>query len=544
MINTYADALYRIKRGFLIIGLTGYTGSGCTSIANILAKSKPEFPGYEVIENVIDEQRVKKLERIWAELEWHKFITIEISKVIFLLAIYSSIKSNFKKGPQGILRELALPRKEIFLSANHLIKPNINLYKRDAARKIVVAYENAKQLYGIFKKQANLNLEEFIELMQNWGDETRRFGKILAWGTSGKANPENILILPEATRRIIKSYRIARDSSHFVIDAFRDPFEVEFFKRRYNEFYLIGVHRDLTERQNILLSSGLSKQFIKNLNKREKGKLFDRKTKNNVDLWITSQNIDECLQRADYYLVNKNVASPKRPILKFHIIKLLCLINKPGCIPPTIDERNMQLAMSARQNSGCISRHVGAVVVNREGYVLGVGWNDPPKGQIPCLFRSGKDILQSNHQNFYSNFEKSEKFIEHIEKENIGDNPFCFREELSKIEDGKKLAEYTRALHAEENAMLQAARHGFEALKDGILYTTDCTCTLCAKKAYHLGVKRIVYIEEYPGISIQQTIETGEREIKVEQFQGVVGAAFFKLFTPLVQEKDFLKLYS
>ena len=157
MINTYADALYRIKRGFLIIGLTGYTGSGCTSIANILAKSKPEFPGYEVIENVIDEQRVKKLERIWAELEWHKFITIEISKVIFLLAIYSSIKSNFKKGPQGILRELALPRKEIFLSANHLIKPNINLYKRDAARKIVVAYENAKQLYGIFKKQANLN---------------------------------------------------------------------------------------------------------------------------------------------------------------------------------------------------------------------------------------------------------------------------------------------------------------------------------------------------------------------------------------------------
>ena len=543
MIRTYADALFSIKRGFLIIGLTGYTASGCTAVANILARTKkPAFPGIEEVKDIIDEFRLKKLQHVWEELQWQKFTNIEIAKVIFLIAIYDSIRFNFKKGTQLKLAELSGPHKRIFSAAKYLIIPKVNLYRSDYAEKVVTAYEQARNLYGSFKSKTGLNLEQFIELMQNWGDEIRKFGRILSKSTAIKASPENILVLPEAVRRLIKAYRIARNNKLFVIDAFRNPFEVEFFKRRYNEFYLIGVQREQSTRRTSLLKN-CSEQFIQKLERREKGKLIEKKNKNNVSEWITSQNVEECLQKSDYYILNKYDGTGTRPYLRLHIIKLLSLINKPGCITPTTDERNMQIAISARQNSGCLSRHVGAAVVSKDGYIIGVGWNDPPKGQVSCLFRSATDIINQKNTNFYSEYEKQPDFINHIEKENIGDNPFCFREEYAKIKGGKQ-AEYTRALHAEENAMLQAITHGFDALKGGTLYTTDCTCTLCAKKAYHLGISRIVFIEEYPGISIQQTIKTGQREIIVDQFQGVTGAAFFKLFSPLVNEKDFLKLYT
>ena len=85
--------------------------------------------------------------------------------------------------------------------------------------------------------------------------------------------------------------------------------------------------------------------------------------------------------------------------------------------------------------------------------------------------------------------------------------------------------------------------HGAAAVKNSTLYTTDSPCTLCSKKAYQLGVKKIIYIEEYPGISLKQSIKVGKKPIKIEQFEGACGSTYFNLFSPLMPEKDFLKLY-
>jgi dCMP deaminase len=203
----------------------------------------------------------------------------------------------------------------------------------------------------------------------------------------------------------------------------------------------------------------------------------------------------------------------------------------------------MQLAMSARQNSGCISRHVGAVVVNSNGYVLGVGWNDPPHGQVPCSLRTTGELLTDLNEKVFSEYERGSDFINHIRSSKLSGQPFCFKEELFHL-TGKKHNEYTRALHAEENALLQSMTHGPDTLQDSILYTTDSPCTLCSKKAYQLGVKRIVFVEEYPGISVSQSLRVGDREIVIEQFEGVTGSAYFKLYSPLMPEKDYLKLYA
>lgn len=56
-----------------------------------------------------------------------------------------------------------------------------------------------------------------------------------------------------------------------------------------------------------------------------------------------------------------------------------------GLVSPTTIERTMQMAYSAKSNSGCISRKVGAVIVNIDNSVQAIGWNDVPKGQVPCV---------------------------------------------------------------------------------------------------------------------------------------------------------------
>ena len=71
-------------------------------------------------------------------------------------------------------------------------------------------------------------------------------------------------------------------------------------------------------------------------------------------------------------------------MLSEQLMKYLALILQPGLVAPTHIERCMQLAFNAKYNSGCLSRQVGAVITGEDFSVRAVGWNDVPKGQVPC----------------------------------------------------------------------------------------------------------------------------------------------------------------
>jgi dCMP deaminase len=194
--------------------------------------------------------------------------------------------------------------------------------------------------------------------------------------------------------------------------------------------------------------------------------------------------------------------------------------------------------------SGCLSRQVGAAIIGPQGYVVGIGWNDPPDKQVPCALRVCGELSAEDqaHDRPFSEYERSEAFRRRLESR-PPDEPFCFRAELAAIKN-KKEAEYTRALHAEENAFLQTAKVGGATVVGSTLYTTSSTCTLCAKKAYQLEVKRVIYIERYPDLAYEQTIMSGAIEIRYEQFEGIAGSAFFALYSPLMPEKDLIAYYS
>ena len=135
----------------------------------------------------------------------------------------------------------------------------------------------------------------------------------------------------------------------------------------------------------------------------------------------------------------------------------------------------MQLAQQAATRSTCLRRQVGAVLV-RDRRVLATGYNGAPRGVAHCL--------------------------------DVG----CLREQLG-IPSGER-QELCRAIHAEQNAVIQAAVHGV-AIEGATLYATLQPCVLCAKILINCGVGEIHYVEGYPDeLSLAMFQEAGVVVVK------------------------------
>ena len=228
-------------------------------------------------------------------------------------------------------------------------------------------------------------------------------------------------------------------------------------------------------------------------------------------------------------------------MLSEQIIKYLALIHQPGLVAPTHIERCMQLAFNAKYNSGCISRQVGAVVTGEDFSVRAVGWNDVPKGQVPCNLRCVEDYCRNKDAETFSAFELHDTmFGETMDKANtllkgeeIKGNKegryyaYCFKDLYNGLKDNKNQV-YTRALHAEENAFLQIAKYGGAEIQGGKLFSTASPCELCSKKAYQLGIKEIYYIDPYPGIAQEHILKFGRNNNpQMILFYGAIGNAYF-----------------
>lgn len=125
---------------------------------------------------------------------------------------------------------------------------------------------------------------------------------------------------------------------------------------------------------------------------------------------------------------------------------------------PSWDEYFISIARLVSTRSTCLRRKVGSILV-RDKKILATGYNGAPSN------------------------------IEHCEKTG------CLREKMN-IRSGER-HELCRGLHAEQNALLQAALHG-SGVKDAIIYSTTQPCVICAKMLINAGIKEIVITGEYP----------------------------------------------
>lgn len=262
------------------------------------------------------------------------------------------------------------------------------------------------------------------------------------------------------------------------------------------------------------------------------------------------QDTQSAVQSADIILGNRGSELE----LAYQVVKYVSLIMHPGLVPPTKEERCMQTAFNAKVNSGCISRHVGAVVTDKDYNILSIGWNDAVCNKVPCIFRSLRDLKSGRNIEAYSDLElrRSGMFYKYVQKYD-----FCNRDETDYILDGlspvycyKTLynnlihgnnPDYSRAMHAEQKAFLDSRK---ELVEGGCLFTTSSSCENCTMLANKYGVKKIYYIERYPGISQEHVNASGLKEKRAEfiLFEGVIGDAYMKLYTPALPLKDELQL--
>ena len=144
--------------------------------------------------------------------------------------------------------------------------------------------------------------------------------------------------------------------------------------------------------------------------------------------------------------------------------------NRPGW-----DEYFMEMAELARKRTTCIRRGVGAVIV-KDNRVMATGYNGVPRG------------------------------IKHCSE--VG----CLREQMG-VPSGK-MHELCRGLHAEQNAIIQAACLG-QSIEGATLDCTTQPCIICTKMIINAGIKRVVIKESYPDELAQKMAEEAGLKIDV-----------------------------
>nr|OYN50553.1 deoxycytidylate deaminase [Pectobacterium carotovorum] len=395
---------------------------------------------------------------------------------------------------------------------------------------------------------------------QNAGNSIRKCGDINHEYEEKIFSPESVFHLPETINRVIKILRSINEKTFIVIDAIRNPYEVKFFRDRYSAFHLVSINAPDKDRKKYLQNvHKFTSDQLEDLDIRESGRKSNINTseenapykeeKKDAYFEFISQNVKRCIEISDIHLFNARNELENHNILKAQLAWYISLMLHPGLITPTAMERVMQIAFTAKLNSGCLSRQVGAVITDINNSVKAIGWNDVAKGQVPCSLRSLDGVMNSFDKITYSEFERNDKnFREKARNKlltfkNKGDKisgynfSYCFKT-LKNSVDLDKNQVHTRALHAEENAFLQISKYGGIGIEGGKLYTTASPCELCAKKAYQLGIKDIVFIDPYPGIAISHILNIGNAKPNLVQFRGAIGRSYHKIYEQIMPYKD------
>ena len=145
---------------------------------------------------------------------------------------------------------------------------------------------------------------------------------------------------------------------------------------------------------------------------------------------------------------------------------------------PSWDEYFMDMAVLTAKRSTCLRRQVGAVIV-KDKHIIATGCDGAPRGVPHCDEKGG-----------------------------------CLRQQLN-VPSGER-HELCRALHAEQNAIIQAATLG-QSIEGGTIYVTNQPCVICAKMIINAGIRRIVVKEGYPDeLAVEILREAGLRIVMLE----------------------------
>lgn len=364
----------------------------------------------------------------------------------------------------------------------------------------------------------------------------------------------------------------------YLIDSIRHPAETHLFRRTYaNAFALIGVVCEEKERFD-----------------RIKGKYLTRPEERNADLVSellkfverdaddeaapNGQHVAKAFFEADYFIDNTMVdPEDKDQLLDEPLARLISIIAHDRLIRPTMEETAMHHAHSARVRSACLSRQVGAALVDSDGTVVATGVNEVPKAGGGVY---GEQLAGSAHADHRCAFRENAFCSSNVEQNRIIDQLIELIPELRGKQDRVdlrktirktsvgQLIEFSRAVHAEMDALLSAGREGTSTVGTR-LFVTTFPCHYCARHIVSAGVYEVQFIEPYPkslalslhedaitvdvkawqppeevGIARERRIESGKEEsvpqgkVLFRPFVGVAPRLYLRAFEKTRDLKD------
>lgn len=298
-------------------------------------------------------------------------------------------------------------------------------------------------------------------------------------------------------------------TKNYVVDSIRNPEEINYLRKSFAGFFLFGVFAE----------PDLRWKRVKEQYNNDR-RAFDEDDKRDSNEGIEhGQRVTDSFRMADIVLLNNENIEPGNKNEELFLTKLkrnVHLIEKKEVFRPTYIETNMAIAYATSMRSSCLKRKVGAVIVDLAGDVFSSGYNEVPAANNTCKYEYGmcyRDKLKKDYKESLNAIIKKEK-----ERESA----------YALFKKNFKILDYCRALHAEENAILNVARVGASAaLPTSTLFTTTYPCNLCANKIAQVGIKHIVYFEPYPMEEAKKILT--DKGVEQEPFEGVTYSGYFRL---------------
>ena len=331
----------------------------------------------------------------------------------------------------------------------------------------------------------------------------------------------------------------------FVVDSLKNPSEVECLREIYGRsFYLISVvcGRHVRRSRLQLKYKSPSSEALDELMERDESEDSQ-----------TGQQVAKTTHLADFFLDNRHVHNQAIDPMADALARFIEALTGKSLVRPNRDETGMYAAWGASLRSACLSRQVGAAITGANGDVIATGTNDVPRfgGGIyedggaedhRCFIHGDAEQLGG----YCRNDQSKKKLLGDVIKKlrdvdavapGTTDVQLTTALKSTAIAD---LIEFSRAVHAEMEAIMSLARDGRGSSRGATLYTTTFPCHSCARHIVAAGILDVVYYEPYKksrALALHgDSIEEGEdipvdgRKVRFRLFTGIAPRRFYRLF--------------
>lgn len=340
-----------------------------------------------------------------------------------------------------------------------------------------------------------------------------------------------------------------RESRRFasILDSLKHPDEVRLLRAVYgNMFYLFGV----------LCPEDLRKRRLRDKKHIDQAKAVELMERDKSEEEQYGQKLLNTIFHADFFVRNiKDNINSFIPNLE----RFINIVLGEAPLTPTMEESAMYYAQSAAVRSACLSRQVGASIINDSGELISTGCNDVPKFGGGLYSKEDGDN-DNRCMNLYGKICQSEEFKRNIfqDIDSILGNEISDQDKLDRISKKirnhdklKGLIEFCRAIHAEMDAITCAARRGNLPLKGASMFCTVFPCHNCARHIIASGIKAVYYIEPYEkslALKFHQDAivfdpdlmasRDGQNKVCFLPFEGVAPRRYLSLFQARERKTD------